>query len=363
MAAIQPQDLSLIPEALLRDILESVADAVVIIDEHHRIVLYNRAAEKMFGYRSEEMIGKDASSLIPSSHRDLHNGYVNRYLTTGVFRVMGTQRECQAERKDGSSFPVEISHSVSRSGEQTYFTAVIRDISRRKQMDRDSYFVERLADIGKAVSRITHEIRKPLMLIGGFAHQLRGSNGLREDEKSLHKLDIILKEVQRLEALLNGIRLVTRPGGTCRKQPVSIRQLLEETVELLEPILEGKQIRFAVELDPNPLVIEGDSDQLKQVFLNLMQNAVEAMNGVGRVTVGTRIEDKEVQVLIRDTGPGIPPDIREKIFEPFFTTKTEGAGLGLAICRNILQDHGGFITVESSSQGTTFLIRIPLEPA
>lgn len=186
---------------------------------------------------------------------------------------------------------------------------------------------------------------------------------MREDEKSLHKLEIILKEVQRLEALLNGIRLVTRPGGACRKQPVSIRQLLEETVELLEPTLEGKQIQFAVELDPNPLVIEGDSDQLKQVFLNLMQNAVEAMNGVGRVTVGTRIEDKEVQVLIRDTGPGIPPEIHEKIFEPFFTTKAEGTGLGLAICRNILQDHGGSVTVESSSQGTTFLIQIPLEPA
>jgi len=99
---------------------------------------------------------------------------------------------------------------------------------------------------------------------------------------------------------------------------------LEETVELLEPTTEGKQIQFAVELDPNPLVIEGDSDQLKQVFLNLMQNAVEAMNGVGRVTVGTRIEDKEVQVLIRDTGPGIPPEIREKIFEPFSPPRPKG---------------------------------------
>ncbi|HOV87152.1 MAG TPA: PAS domain S-box protein [Syntrophobacteraceae bacterium] len=346
-------------EALLWDILESVTDAIVTIDEDHKVVLCNRAAEKMFGYLPEEMIGQDVSPLIPSSHRVLHKGYVERYLATGVPRVIGMLRECHAQRKNGESFPVEISYSVSRSGERTYFTAVIRDISQRKQMERDIHFMERLVDIGKAVSQITHEIRKPLMLIGGFAHQLRSCDGLQADEKSRRKLDIILKEVQRLESLLNGIRLATRPGTSGRKQLLSVRKLLEETFELFESTLRETRIRFTAELDPDPLMVEGDSDQLKQVFLNMMQNAVEAMNGVGTLTVGTRIGDGTIQVLIRDSGPGIPVEIRERIFDPFFTTKTEGTGLGLAISRNIVQDHGGAISVESSSRGTTFLLQLP----
>jgi len=158
---------------------------------------------------------------------------------------------------------------------------------------------------------------------------------------------------------LNGIRLATRPGTSGRKQLLSVRKLLEETFELFESTLRETRIRFTAELDPDPLMVEGDSDQLKQVFLNMMQNAVEAMNGVGTLTVGTRIGDGTIQVLIRDSGPGIPVEIRERIFDPFFTTKTEGTGLGLAISRNIVQDHGGAISVESSSRGTTFLLQLP----
>ncbi|NTV43969.1 MAG: PAS domain S-box protein, partial [Syntrophobacteraceae bacterium] len=143
-------------DAILWDILESVTDAVVTIDEDHKVLLCNKAAEELFGYSCAEMIGRDASPLIPNPHQTIHRGYVERYLATGIPRVIGKSRECFAQHKLGHSFPVEISYSVSRTEGRLYFTAVIRDISERKHIERELRFMERLADIGKAVAQVGH---------------------------------------------------------------------------------------------------------------------------------------------------------------------------------------------------------------
>lgn len=348
-------------DAILWDILESVTDAVVTIDEDHKVLLCNKAAEELFGYSCAEMIGRDASPLIPNPHQTIHRGYVERYLATGIPRVIGKSRECFAQHKLGHSFPVEISYSVSRTEGRLYFTAVIRDISERKHIERELRFMERLADIGKAVAQVGHEIRKPLMLIGGFARQVRDSQSMESDEASRRKLGIILDEVRRLETLLNSVRLLTRPAASSQKEPLDLNGLLEEVLVLIDPLLQGQSIELAVDLEPESLTIEGDADQLKQVLLNLLQNAIDAMNGVGRLRLCSRRLARLVDVRIEDNGPGIPEHIQERVFDPFFTTKAEGSGLGLAISRTIVQDHGGTLTMKSApSQGTTFTIGLPL---
>jgi two-component system, LuxR family, sensor kinase FixL len=349
-------------ETILRDILESVTDAVVTIDEGHKILMCNKASEELFGYECCEMIGMDVTPLIPNPHQTAHRGYVDRYIETGVPRVIGKSRECVGQRKDGSTFPVEISYSVSKTGEHLYFTAVIRDITQRKQMEREIRFMERLADIGKAVAQISHEIRKPLMLIGGFARQVRNASTLENDEKARQKLNIVVDEVKRLEALLNGIRLLTRPPATSQKLPLVLNEVLQETLELLEPMLQDEQVAVEIALDQEPLKVLGDSDQLKQVFLNLLQNAVEAMSGAGKIRISSRRLHATALVTIKDEGPGIPAELLEKVFDPFFTTKPEGNGLGLAISRNIIREHGGSLELHSTPlQGSTFTIELPLD--
>jgi two-component system sensor kinase FixL len=352
----------LLSETIVWEILASVADAVITVDEDHRVVYCNKAAEQMFGHTCSEMLGRDVSPLIPPPHHELHKDYVNRYIHTGVARVIGRSRECSGQRRDGSTFPVEISYSVSRTEGRLYFTAVIRDISERKQMEREIRFNEKLADIGKAVAHVVHEIRKPLMLIGGFARQVEGCDALRNDEKDRRKLNIVLKEVKRLETLLSGISLLTRPPSSSRKVVVSVNLILNEILDLLQPMLQNRKIEVVTRMSEESMNILGDPDQLKQVFLNLLQNSIDAMKGVGQIRISSCPSEGKARIVIRDDGPGIPEDLRQKVFDPFFTTKPEGTGLGLAISFNIIKDHDGSLSIESSSsQGTAFVVELPLD--
>jgi len=352
----------LLSETITWDVLASITDAVITIDEEHRIVYCNRAAEEMFGYTSSELVGNDVSPLIPEPHHSIHRGYVDRYILTREGRVIGKSRECAGRRSNGEDFPAEISYSVSQTAGKLYFTAVIRDISQKKQMEHEMRFMEKLADVGKGVANVVHEIRKPLMLIGGFARQV--ANCPSTESTARQKLQIVVDEVRRLETLLNGIRLLTRPPASSVKKSLLLADLLSETLELLDPMLQGQDIVVQSEITHEPLHILGDPDQLKQVFLNLLQNAVDAMNGTGRIRIALQPVGLRAEVEIRDNGPGISPEMAEKIFDPFFTTKSEGTGLGLAITKNIIHEHGGEISVRSEKgEGTCFLIGLPLEPS
>jgi signal transduction histidine kinase len=229
-------------------------------------------------------------------------------------------------------------------------------------MEREIRFMERLADIGKAAAQVVHEIRKPLMLIGGFARQLVNDHTLDREEMTGRKLGIIVDEVRRLETLLNGIRLLTRPPASCEKRSLAVEKVLQETLELLQPMLQDQQVGLELDLEPGTTTVKGDCDQLKQVFLNILHNAVEAMRGKGRIRVSSSVQAETVRILLEDNGPGISAKVKERIFEPFFTTKPQGTGLGLAICRSIIQDHGGTITLDSSPpEGTVFIVELPLE--
>ncbi|MBM4284102.1 MAG: PAS domain S-box protein [Deltaproteobacteria bacterium] len=340
-------------------ILDSATDAVVTIDEDHLIVGFNRGAEQMFGFTREEAMGQVLKIIIPPPHKEMHREYVRRYVSTRQAHVIGKHVQLNAQRRDGAEFPMSISFSVTDIRGNLYFTGIVRDITEYKEMEERLVRAERLAAVGNTVSHIAHEIKNPLLIIGGFARQLLKAECL--DAKERQKLNIISEEVSRLEAMLAEMRdFVRRPSP--RKQRHQLEPLINEVADLFEDALREQHITLRREQSGPIPPFNFDRQQLHQVLVNLFKNAMEAMPSGGQLTLASRLKDDKVEVSLTDTGPGMTPEVQANIFQPYFTTKEKGTGLGLAICQNILAEHGGCICADSTpGQGSTFTIQIPLE--
>ena len=340
-------------------ILNSATDAIVTINEEHVIVGYNRGAEKIFGYSREEALGQDLSIIIPPPHKTRHREYVERFLSTRTARVIGKHVQLLAQRRNVQEFPISISFSLAEIHSRLYFTGIVRDISEYKEMQERLVQAERLAAVGNTVSHIAHEIKNPLLIIGGFARQLLKTPAL--DPKDQKKLTIIAEEVSRLEAMVGEMRDFVRLPPP-QKSFGQLDLLLEEILLLFETAFKEQNIRVRrVDREPLPR-LHFDPQQLHRVLMNLFKNALEAMPQGGELTIATRVENNHVEVSISDTGEGMPPEVRANIFQPYFTTKEKGTGLGLAICKNIVEEHGGCMLVDSQpGKGSTFTIQIPLE--
>jgi two-component system sensor kinase FixL len=353
--------------SLLRDqeihsgILDSATDAIVTINEDHIIIGYNRGAEKLFGYTREEALGQDLKIIIPAPYKEQHKNFVRRYTATRSPHVMGKHVQLSAQRRDGSEFPMSISFSVAEIRDELYFTGIVRDITEYKQMEDRLVRAERLAAVGNTVSHIAHEIKNPLAIIGGFAQQLQKIPGL--EEKNQHKLGIIMEEVSRLEDMIAQMRdFVKRPS--LKKEAGNMDTLLDEVVEMFEEILQEQNVTLKREKAPENPTVNFDHQQIRQVLINLIKNALEVMPQGGELTVTSRVRALNLEVSIGDTGQGMTPEIKANIFQPYFTTKEKGTGLGLAISQTILEEHGGSISVDSvPGAGSTFTIQIPLEEA
>ncbi len=216
---------------------------------------------------------------------------------------------------------------------------------------------ERLTAVGQGVVRVSHEIKNPLMIIGGFARQV--ARKIQGDEASVKKLNLIVEEVQRLEKLLNEVRDFTRVREPVMQEE-DINRVVRQVVDLMESIASAAGIHVNLELTPEPQTCRLDPDQIKQVLINLIKNALEAMPQGGSLTVRTRGNTRGIFVDVEDTGPGIPPEHLNEIFNAFFTTKEKGTGLGLAVSLKILNDHNGELLVSSRvGDGTVFSVRLP----
>lgn len=220
---------------------------------------------------------------------------------------------------------------------------------------------ERFAAIGEAASHMSHEIKNPLMLMAGFACQVR--RRLSEDSPEAEKLDIIVNEAKRLEKMLTEVRDFTRPHKLSVK-PCQLNDLIAETVKIFQDSLESSGIQCSQELSSDLPQVNMDPDQVKQVLVNLIKNAVEVMSEGGTLGISSKRQSQWVAVSVQDSGPGIPAEKMKNIFSPFFTTKDKGTGLGLAVSYRIIQDHGGDIQVDSEpGQGCRFTFYLPLEEA
>ena len=343
---------------ILQGAIENTNEGFVTIDENHRVVIFNREAERIFGINREEILGKDLGVILSPQCSQGHRTAVARYLDTRKPRLIGHQSEFLTARQNGELFPLSISFSVSNIGEKTFFTGIIRDLTETKALQEQVLKSERLAALGQLVAEVSHEIKNPLVMIGGYARQLQRSV---QDPKGHAKLQIIVDEVRRLETLVGELRDLYRPKALSL-ETIDIAVLLKEVRDLIQEDARNKQIEVVLNLPPAPVMVEGDRDKLKQVILNLSRNGMEAMDRGGKLTVRAQCLEDRVEITVSDEGPGIPEPELDKIFVPFYTTKKQGTGLGLSVSKRIIEEHQGcsFSLASGRDKGAVAKITMPI---
>lgn len=355
-------------EAHLRSILETVPDAMIVIDEQARIQSFSTTAVRQFGYQPDEVLGENIKILMPTPYSDQHDGYIQRYLSTGERRIIGIGRVVVGRRKDGSTFPMELSVGEMRSGGDRYFTGFIRDLTERQQtetrlqeLQSELVHMSRFTALGEMASTLAHEINQPLTAIANY---LKGCRRILQrmegDQVSLLRDGVNLAAEQALRAgqVIRHLReFVAR--GESEHHIEALPKLIEEASALALVGAKEKGIRVAFQFDPGAPLVLADRIQIQQVLLNLIRNAIESMQETPRrelvITTSAWRAEEIISVSVSDTGTGLAPEVAEQLFQPFITTKPHGMGVGLSICRTIVESHGGKIWAESTpGSGTKF---------
>ena len=324
----------------------------------------------MFGFSENEVLDRNVSLLMPADHRIRHDGYIERYLTTGERRIIGIGRVVVGQRKDGTEFPMELSVGEAQSAAGRIFTGFIRDLTeqqqselRLKELQAELIHVSRLSAMGTMASTLAHELNQPLTAIANYleaASDLIDGDAANADlfEEAVAES---AKEALRAGQIVRRLRDFVARGDTERKvEPLD--QLIEDASRLGLTGARERGVRSFFDLDPSANYVLADRVQVQQVLVNLVRNAVDALTGreVCDITVSTRRDGRMIRISVADTGSGLDPSIAPRLFQAFATSKQDGMGLGLSICRTIVETHGGRIWVEPGKEcGSVFHFTLP----
>jgi two-component system sensor kinase FixL len=364
-------DMAEVQAPQLQSIVNAVPDAIITISRDGIIDFFNPAAERMFGYRADEVIGQNVKILMPSPYREQHDGYLSRYLTTGEKRILGIGRVVVGKRKDGSTFPMELAVGEASMAGRPVFAGLIRDISERRAMERqlhevqaDLIHVSRLSAMGDLASALAHELNQPLTAINNYV--LSAQRLLQGDPEQRKRVSEILtktaEQTMRAGEIIRHLRNFIQRREP-EREPLDINRVIDEATALAFIGMREKNIEVAYERGTDIPPVTIDKIQIQQVIINLIRNSVDAMDGMKhrKLRLATRIESDEIRISIADTGCGVSPEVVDRLFMPFVTTKSEGLGVGLSISRTIVEDHGGTLWFESNvDSGTTFHLTLPI---
>ncbi|WP_424138697.1 PAS domain S-box protein [Roseomonas chloroacetimidivorans] len=368
-------------EQQLRSILDTVPDAMIIIDEHGSITSFSSAAERLFGWPARETVGRNVSMLMPSPDRERHDGYIAHYLRTGERRIIGTGRVVTGLRRNGSTFPMELTVGEVSSTGRRLFTGFVRDLTERQESERrlqelqsELLHVSRVSAAGEMASALAHELNQPLTAIASSvkaalrmaqAAPAGANSGPALPERAVEAMERAVGQSLRAGQIVRRLREFVAKGEADR-QLETLPSLIEEAsaLGLVGARQRGVQVTFNLPRDLPPVLV--DRIQIQQVLLNLMRNAVEAMTeeeGSERrelVVAAVPRGAEEVELAVADTGPGLSPHVAARLFEPFVSTKPSGMGVGLSICRSIVEAHGGRLWAEPNpGGGTVFRLTLP----
>jgi two-component system, LuxR family, sensor kinase FixL len=355
----------------LRSILETVPDAMVVINEAGRISSFSKAAERLFGYAEAELIGENVSTLMPSPDHERHDGYLERYIRTGEKKIIGIGRLVTGRRRDGSTFPMELSVGEARIGEDRVFTGFIRDLTERQDYENRLHslqdelaHVSRVTAMGTLATSIAHELNQPLTAIANYVETASDMLSDPRDETIgviREALDECAREAVRAGQIVRRLRDFISRGET-ERQMASLARLVNEASALAFVSTGSQSLEVTVNIGVDDLVLV-DRVQIQQVLVNLIRNAIEAMQELphGRLTISAvRREPEFIEVIVSDSGPGLTPEVAARLFEPFVSTKATGMGVGLSISRTIIEAHEGRIWADASPYGgTSFHFTLP----
>lgn len=359
-----------VSEERFRSVVATARDAIITVTSDDRIVFWNQGAERMFGYSADEAVNRRATMLLPER---LRASYETQAAMVPEEALVTS--EMIGRRRDGSEFPMELSRSSWKTKDGTFYTAIIRDISERKQSEqklRESEqrmrMQDKMASLGRVAAGIAHEIRNPLTGITTHVYMLR-RYAEAPDVSPTHRqqLQEIIEALQsasdRIEAVIRRVMDFSKPSAP-KLLPININDAIKTAINLAATTLRKSSITLQIDLWSDPMPCRADRSLIEQALLNLLINAAQAMVGwEGRkiIAVQSRVERGSVVVVVGDSGPGIAPENRPKIFDPFFTTKSDGSGIGLSLCQRIITDHGGSLSVGTSVLGgAEFIIELPV---
>lgn len=373
----EPEGTLALESALLRSVIETAPDAIITIGTEGRIASFSPAAERMFGYAASEVIGQNVNVLMPEPYHSEHDGYIERYISTGEKRIIGIGRTVIARHKSGKAFPMELAVGEVRSGGHRVFTGFIRDISERvaaqaraAELQRDLHHVGRLSAMGEIASMIVHELNQPLTAIANFgeaARRLLEKGGDRQPRagefmgKSVAQAHRASEMIKRLRGFVS--------NKVSQTEIIAVNDVVRDAARLALIGAADYGIDTKYLLSDDLPALPADRIQVQQVIVNLIRNAIDAMVERGdthghamHLTIESRFEqDDAVCITVSDTGPGIAPEIATDLFKPFSSTKPGGMGIGLSICRSIVESHGGRIWTEPGMDGgSRFSFTLPV---
>jgi two-component system sensor kinase FixL len=362
-----------VSDARLASVLDTAVDGIILIDEQARILVFNKACERLFGYTASEMVGRNVNSLMPAEYAREHDGYVANFIRTGVKRIIGTGREVRGQHRDGTIFPLELSVGETHTAEGRQFIGILRDLRPRKseetrlnQLQADLVHMARVSAMDEMGAALAHELNQPLTAVMLYLQAIKrahdsdpGRGILSETARGI--FEKALREAERAGNIIQRMRYFVEKREP-RRRCMDLNPLVDDAVELtLLGSPPGAQI--ARSLAPDLPRVAVDPVQIQQIVVNLLRNALDAVSisTTPEVQVTTRLRDATIELTVADNGPGIAPERLPNLFKAFSSSKGSGLGLGLAISRTIAQTHGGDLTVEPGGhgRGARFTLHLP----
>jgi two-component system, LuxR family, sensor kinase FixL len=364
-----------IGEERFRRVVEAAPNAMIMVNQEGQITLANQQAEKTFGYPREELLGRPMEMLVPERVRSDHRGFRHDYFCDPQARPMGAGRELFGRRKDGSEVPVEIGLSPIHTSKGPLVLASIVDITERKLAEleaarqrHDLAHLSRVTTLGELSSSLAHELTHPVTAI--LSNAQAAQRFLANDDVDLDEIREILNDIvtqdQRAGEVIHGLRLLLKKGEPQKQSDdVDLNEVIRDVVNLMRGDLINRNVTVDTDLAQNLPAVTGDRVQLQQVLLNLALNGCDAMADYNfqerRLLIASQWENGAVRVSVSDSGCGIPEEKMEQVFERFFTTKKKGMGLGLSVCRTIINAHRGKIwATNNGGCGATFHFSLPI---